>query len=371
LEHVVVSADFWRARTVLVTGHSGFKGSWLCLWLQSMGANVIGYSSGSSSGQATGAKRKGLFELARVGEGMRSLEGDVGDMTGLREVLADYVPEVLIHLAAQPLVRRSYQDPVGTYRTNVIGTVNLLEAVRCTDSVRVVVNVTTDKVYENRELERGYTEDDPLGGSDPYSSSKACSELVTSAYRRSFFGAGGPRPLGLASARSGNVIGGGDWGEDRLIPDVISAALEGRSSLIRNPGAVRPWQHVLNPLSGYLLLAERLWESHDFAEGWNFGPDEGDAKPVGWILERLRELWGEELRWEQDEGAQPHETRYLWLDSSKARSRLGWRPRWDLGRALASIVDWHKAVRDGQDARELVLAQIEAFRTGSAVEAGA
>ena len=225
--------------------------------------------------------------------------------------------------------------------------------------MRAVVNVTTDKVYENRELERGYTEDDPLGGSDPYSSSKAGSELVTAAYRQSFFSEQG---AALATARSGNVIGGGDWGEDRLVPDIVKAALEQRAVRIRNPNSVRPWQHVLNPLSGYLVLAQALHESREFAEGWNFGPDADDAKPVGWIVERLRELWGEELRWEQDAGPHPHETSYLRLDSGKAHARLGWRPVWNLDRALESIVSWHKAVRDGEHPREQMLAQIEQFQ---------
>jgi CDP-glucose 4,6-dehydratase len=355
--NVVMTESFWRGRTVLVTGHTGFKGSWLCLWLESLGAEVVGFSSGSS-GQAAG-RGNTLFERARVGEGVRSLEGDVGDRDAVLEAFGASTPEVVFHMAAQPLVRRSYEDPVGTFETNAIGTLNVLEAVRRGDSVCAVVNVTTDKVYENRELRRGYSEDDPLGGSDPYSASKACSELVTSAYRQSFLAA---RGVGVATARSGNVIGGGDWGADRLVPDLVRGALAGEPVQIRNPNAVRPWQHVLNPLSGYLLLAERLCQSGEYAEAWNFGPDSDDVKPVGWIADRMRERWGEELRWETDAGEHPHETGYLSLDSSKARERLGWRSRWDLERALDSIVDWHKALRDGGDARELVLDQVRAFQ---------
>jgi len=356
---VVLSHDFWRGRKVLVTGHTGFKGSWLSLWLESMGASVVGYASARSVGRAPGSWAS-LFELARVGDGVESADGDVRDRARLEDVMARANPDVVFHLAAQPLVRRSYEDPAGTFESNAIGTVNVLEAARTSGDVRAIVNVTTDKVYANRELDRGYVEDDPLGGSDPYSASKSCSEVLTAAYRSSFFSREGPA---VATARAGNVIGGGDWGVDRLIPDVIRAATEGRATPIRSPGAVRPWQHVLNPLSGYLLLAERLSESRELAQAWNFGPDPEDARPVSWILERLRELWGEGLEWEQDAGPHPHETNYLRLDSSKAAERLGWRPRWGLERALESIVAFHKGVEAGGDARALVLEQIEAFES--------
>jgi CDP-glucose 4,6-dehydratase len=351
LEDLVVNPSFWRARKVLVTGHTGFKGSWLALWLQQMGAEVVGYSSGSPS-------RPCLFDLAGVGDGMESFAGDIRDTERVLEVVADQRPEVVVHMAAQPLVRRSYVDPVGTYATNVMGTVNVLDAARRTD-VRVVVNVTTDKVYQNREWEWGYREDEPKGGRDPYSNSKACSELVTSAYRDSFFGA--DSDVAVATVRAGNVIGGGDWGEDRLIPDIMRAALEGADLHIRNPGAIRPWQHVLNPLSGYLRLAESLWESDEFADGWNFGPEERDARPVKWIIERLSELWGEQIPWTHDGGSHPYETMYLRLDSSKARVRLGWVPRWDLDQALTRIVSWYKALQSGDDLHALSLSQIEEF----------
>jgi CDP-glucose 4,6-dehydratase len=352
VEDVVVDPSFWRSRRVLVTGHTGFKGSWLCLWLQSLGAEVIGYSTGSPSSPC-------MYDLAEVGTAMTSIQGDIRDTEAVRDAFAAHRPEVVIHLAAQPLVRRSYVDPVGTYASNVMGTVNVLDAVRHTEEVRAVINVTTDKVYENREWEWGYREDEPKGGRDPYSNSKACSELVTSAFRESFFGA--DSRVAVATARAGNVIGGGDWGEDRLIPDIMRAAVDRQELMIRSPDAIRPWQHVLNPLSGYLKLAETLWESDEFADGWNFGPEDRDARPVGAILERLSELWGEPIAWRHDGGSHPHEAMYLRLDSSKARVRLGWIPRWDLDQALASIVSWYKAFQSGADLREHSLRQIEAF----------
>jgi CDP-glucose 4,6-dehydratase len=342
---------------VLVTGHTGFKGSWLCAWLQGLGAELTGYSTPPPTDPS-------LFELAGVEKDMRHIEGDVRDRAQLGRVLAEQKPEVVIHMAAQSLVRRSYRDPVETYETNVMGTVNLLEAVRSAGGVRAVVNVTTDKIYENPERRQSFREDEPKGGHDPYSNSKACSELVTAAYRESFFD-GDPGAPALASARSGNVIGGGDWGEDRLIPDVMAAALDGRAVPIRNPDSVRPWQHVLNPLSGYLLLAESLWESHDDAEAWNFGPDEADARPVSSVVERLGELWEGGIEWRRDPGEHPHEAGDLRLDSTKARDRLGWAPNWDLDRALVSVVDWYTAYRSGDDVRDVVLRQIEEFQESS------
>jgi CDP-glucose 4,6-dehydratase len=351
---VAVTANFWDGRRVLITGHTGFKGSWLALWLSALGADVTGLSHGVPT-------EPSLFELARLEDDVRTIAADVRDAGAVRRAVAGARPEVLLHLAAQPLVRRSFREPRETYEVNVMGTVNVLEAVRLAGGVRAVVNVTSDKCYENREWEWGYREDEPMGGHDPYSSSKGASELVTSAYRRSFFAdPDGPR---LASARAGNVIGGGDWGEDRLIPDVMRAAFADAEVEIRNPGATRPWQHVLNPLSGYLALAERLFEDPEAATAWNFGPPEGDARPVGWILDRLDAIWPGGLRWARDAADQPHEARYLKVDSSRARARLGWEPRWSLEQALESIVEWYGALRDGDDMRRMSIAQLEAFQS--------
>ncbi|HEV7163513.1 MAG TPA: CDP-glucose 4,6-dehydratase [Solirubrobacteraceae bacterium] len=350
-----VDPAFWRGRRVLLTGHTGFKGAWLSLWLQTLGAQVTGFSNEIPT-------EPSLYELADVQAGMSaSIEGDVRDVAALAEALAGSDPEVVIHMAAQSLVRRSFAEPVETYATNVMGTVNVLDAVRLHGrSVRSVVNVTSDKCYENREWEWGYREDEPMGGHDPYSSSKGAAELVTSAFRRSFFSdPDGPR---LASARAGNVIGGGDWGEDRLVPDIMSAALAGETVRVRNPNSLRPWQHVLNPLSGYLVLAQALWDSPEHARGWNFGPTEEDARPVGWIVERLAELWPGELRSELDEGPHPHEARYLKLDSSRARSRLGWRPLVELDGTLTSIVQWYRALQAGEDMGAVTRGQIESFQ---------
>jgi CDP-glucose 4,6-dehydratase len=351
LEGVVIDPGFWNSKRVLVTGHTGFKGGWLALWLERLGADVTGFSCGVPTSPS-------LYEAARVGQGVRSIEGDVRDLKAVQRAFAETRPEIVIHMAAQSLVRRSFESPVDTYATNVMGTVHVLEAARRGDGVRVVVNVTSDKCYENREWLWGYRELEPMGGHDPYSNSKGCAELITAAFRASFEGPA------IASGRAGNVIGGGDWARDRLIPDVMNAALERRSVLIRNPDAIRPWQHVLNPLSGYLVLAERLWSSGEYAEAWNFGPDDADTRPVRWLIERLSKSWDEEIEWERDGSENPHEAHYLKLDSSKARARLGWAPRWDLSQALTRVVDWYRAVRDGLDLRKLALEQIAAFQAG-------
>jgi CDP-glucose 4,6-dehydratase len=342
-----VEPAFWAGRRVLVTGHTGFKGSWLSLWLTRMGAEVTGLSHAVPTDPS-------LFELARVGELVETVTADVRDGEAVARAVEAARPEVVLHLAAQPLVRASFEDPRSTYEVNVMGTVNVLDAVRRAGGVRAAVNVTSDKCYENREWEWAYREDEPMGGHDPYSSSKGASELVTSAYRRSF-------GMRLASARAGNVIGGGDWGADRLIPDLMRGALSGTPVEIRNPGATRPWQHVLNPLSGYLVLAQALWDDPDAATAWNFGPAQEDARPVSWIVERLAELWPGELPWTLAAGEHPHEAHYLKVDSSRARTRLGWAPRWDLARALDSIVEWYGALRDGADMRAVTLAQLDGF----------
>ncbi len=351
----IVDPDFWRERRVLLTGHTGFKGSWLALWLQALGARVTGFSSGVPT-------QPSLFELARVGDGMESIEGDVRDARALDDALAVARPEVVIHMAAQSLVRRSFAQPRETYEVNVMGTVNLLDAVRRDGSVRVVVNVTSDKCYENREWEWAYREHEPMGGHDPYSSSKGCAELVTDAFRRSFFCTEGSTRL--ASARAGNVIGGGDWAEDRLIPDLMRAALEGRSVHVRSPESVRPWQHVLNPLCGYLMLAQALWSSPELAGGWNFGPADEDARPVSWIVQRIVARWPQRLRWVENAQAdrpQLHEARYLKLDSSRARSHLGWAPRWGLPEGLDATVAWYRALHAGEDMSAVTASQIDAY----------
>jgi CDP-glucose 4,6-dehydratase len=346
-----VDPAFWRDRSVLLTGHTGFKGAWLSLWLQSLGARVTGLSLD------TPASAPSLYELARVGEGMAgSVACDVRDPEAVTGAMLKAGPDIVIHMAAQPLVRRSFAEPRATYETNVMGTVNVLDAVRVNEGVRAVVVVTSDKCYENREWERGYRESDQLGGHDPYSSSKGAAELVTSAYRRSFFSdPGSPR---VASARAGNVIGGGDWGEDRLIPDIVRAAVTGETLRLRHPGATRPWQHVLNPLSGYLLLAQALYESPDHACAWNFGPDERDARTVEWLARRVSELWPGELRWVADGGPHAHEAHRLRLDSSRARARLGWMPLLDMDRGLEATVAWYEVWRGGDDMREVTLGQI-------------
>jgi len=352
MENLGMNREFWRGKRVLLTGHTGFKGSWLSLWLQDVGSDLYGLALAPPT-------QPNLFTAARVGDGMCSTLGDIRDFETVREAVEECNPEIVIHMAAQPLVRYSYRHPVETYAVNVMGTVHVLEAVRLAGSARVVINVTTDKCYENREWVWGYREDEPMGGFDPYSSSKGCSELVTSAYRRSFLADSG---VGLASVRAGNVIGGGDWAEDRLIPDILRAFERERPAIIRNPGSIRPWQHVLEPLSGYLCLAEQMWDDPmRYAGGWNFGPRDDDVRPVAWIVDRLVQRWGHGASWHHDGSSQPHEAAYLKLEISKARQHLGWAPRWSLELALDRIVDWHKAYLGGADIREKTIAQIEEF----------
>ncbi|WP_322041108.1 CDP-glucose 4,6-dehydratase [Burkholderia diffusa] len=351
---VMIAPSFWSGKRVFLTGHTGFKGSWLTLWLHSLGAEVTGYALAPDT-------KPNLFSLARVDEGIESVISDIRDRGQLLNALRRAEPEVVIHMAAQSLVRASYSSPVETYETNVMGTVHVLDAIRQVHSVRSVVVVTTDKCYENREWEWGYRENEAMGGYDPYSSSKGCAELVTAAYRNSFFNevAYDTHRVAIASARAGNVIGGGDWASDRLIPDIVKAIGAGEIVSIRNPHSIRPWQHVLEPLGGYLLLAERLYvEGVRYAGAWNFGPDDTDAQSVQTIVERMTSRWGDNARWQLDGGDHPHEATYLKLDCSKARARLGWRPRWDLDLTLDKIVDWYKAARDCEDVRTLTLAQI-------------
>ena len=343
--------SFWSARRVLVTGHTGFKGGWLSLWLQVLGAEVTGLSLGVPTTPS-------LYELARVSDGMSAeVEADIRDCQAVDEAIGRLNPDIIIHMAAQPLVRLSFEQPRETFHTNVMGTVNVLDAARRAPALRAIVNVTSDKCYENHGWEWGYRESDPMGGHDPYSSSKGAAELVTSAYRRSFFSdPGGPR---LASARAGNVIGGGDWGAERLVADVVRAGLAGRTLHVRNPGAVRPWQHVLNPLSGYLLLARRMWDCAALADGWNFGPEDADAISVAELVERTRALWGNKPDWTHDPGPHPHEAHHLKLDSSRARARLRWSPPVTLPTAIQSTVAWYDAYSAGEDMRAVTIDQIE------------
>jgi CDP-glucose 4,6-dehydratase len=346
-------SSFWRGKRAFVTGHTGFKGGWLSLWLQSMGAEVHGFALEPPT-------KNNLFTAAKVGEGMASSHiDDIRDANRLRFALQAACPEIVFHLAAQPLVRHSYLHPIDTYSINVMGTVNLFEAVRATPTVKVVVNVTTDKCYENKEWVWGYRENEAMGGFDPYSSSKGCAELVTSAYRRSFLETSG---VAVATARAGNVIGGGDWADDRLIPDFLRAIDSGAPLKIRSPMSSRPWQHVLEPLSGYLMLAENLFsKGTEYAEAWNFGPNDEDVRPVSWIVQRLAEM-NPGFKWECENAPQPHEANYLKLDSSKAKNKLGWQTRWRLQTALKMTMNWYRSWRQGEDARAITINQIAEYQ---------
>ena len=352
-----VALNFWHKRRVLLTGHTGFKGGWLALWLQQLGAEVCGVALDPSSDP-------NLFSEAAVARGLRSEIADIRDLTRVKAIVKDHKPEIVFHLAAQPLVRASYEDPVGTYTTNVIGTVNMLEAVRACDTVRSVVVVTTDKCYENKEWVWPYRETDRLGGYDPYSNSKACAELVVCSYRNSYFPPADFAQHGvtIATARAGNVIGGGDWSKDRLIPDIMRAFADKQPVMIRNPHAVRPWQHVLEPLSGYLKLAQRLVkDGTEFGDAWNFGPYESDAKPVSWIVQQLAHEWGTNVQWQVDDRSQPHEAQMLKLDCSKAAHRLNWRPALSLTEALRLTADWYRRRNNGEDSRSITIEQTGHF----------
>lgn len=359
----VETPQFWRGKRVFLTGHTGFKGSWLALWLQRLGAQVTGYSLAPSTEPSLHALAAASASGAH--EGLQSVVADIRDLERLKKAMADFKPDVVFHLAAQPLVRRSYVDPVETYSTNVMGTVNLLEAVRACSSVRSVVIVTSDKCYENREWQWGYRENEPMGGYDPYSNSKGCSELVTAAYRSSYFNPErySEHGVAIATGRAGNVIGGGDWSEDRLVPDLLHAFGASQSAHIRNPQSVRPWQHVMEPLRGYMMLAEKLFtDGSPWAEPWNFGPNDADTQPVSWIADELVAGWGNGARWHTEaQSGQPHEATWLKLDCSKARQTLGWVPRWDLKRSLSAIVDWQRAWLGGGDMAAVTLAQINDY----------
>lgn len=349
----MVTEAFWRGRRVLLTGHTGFKGSWLALWLTRMGAHVTGFSLPAES--------PSLFEQARIGELVDHIEGDVRDPAAVDAATMRANPEIVFHLAAQPLVRLSYDKPAETFATNVQGTVHVLDACRRVANLKAVVCITSDKCYENREWIWPYRENDPMGGHDPYSASKGAAELVISAYRRSFFQNG----AGIASVRAGNVIGGGDWAADRLIPDIIRALIAGEKPLIRSPHSIRPWQHVFEALGGYLMIAEKLWVGHEWtATGWNFGPADDDTRSVSWIADRICATWGADgwIDGAEGTGAQPHEAKILKLDCAKARSELGWRPTYTLSTAIRCIVEWHKNVAHGAEPRAISLQQLEDYR---------
>lgn len=352
--------DFWKSRRVFLTGHTGFKGSWLAFWLVSMGADVCGYGLKPIT-------KPNLYEALRLDLEMKSVIADIRDLTSVESAMLDFRPDVVIHMAAQPLVRYSYQSPIETYAVNVMGTVHLLDAVRRIPDVRAVVCVTSDKCYENREWVWSYREDEAMGGYDPYSSSKGCAELVTAAYRRSYFHPDqfARHKVAIGSGRAGNVIGGGDWAQDRLVPDIVRAFAAGESLTVRNPNAVRPWQHVLEPLSGYLTLAEHLWnQGVVFGGGWNFGPADSDAQPVHYVVSEISRLWGKGALWQMADEENVHEAHLLRLDSSKARAGLGWRPRWTLEDALEKTVQWYREFYDGQDVQSSTLNQIQAFTSG-------
>ncbi len=349
--------DFFSGRRVFVTGHTGFKGSWLCLWLHLLGAEVTGYALAPPTNPS-------LFEDCRIDGLVRSVIADIRDGDRLTGAMQSAAPDVVIHMAAQALVRESYRSPVETYGVNVMGTVNVLESVRSLPDVKAVLVVTSDKCYENRGWVWGYRENEPLGGYDPYSSSKACAELVTASYRNAFCNPEdqGSHGAALASARAGNAIGGGDWAKDRLIPDCLRAFMDGKPVTIRNPGAVRPWQHVLEPLGGYLLLIQKLCSDRaTYGGGWNFGPDDREARTVEWIVRRICASWEGGAQYDIDSRAHPHEAHYLKLDCSKARSELGWHPRWSTEEAVDKVMEWVDAYRSGTDLREVCFRQIEEY----------
>ena len=351
-----INPTFWAKKKVLLTGHTGFKGSWLALWLVNMGAEVIGYALKPPT-------TPNLFEIAQVSKEITSLTGDIRNLNDLRSTIDHHQPQIVIHMAAQSLVLESYKNPIETYATNIMGTVNVLESTFAANSVKVFINVTSDKCYENNEQLQKYKEDSPMGGYDPYSSSKGCSELITSAYRNSFFSNSTCKSF-VASGRAGNVIGGGDWAENRLVPDIMKEFMSRRPAIIRNPSFIRPWQHVLDPLSGYLLLAEKLWfEGDNFAGGWNFGPNDANSQPVSWVVKRLAELWGKSAQWKISSEPQAHESSVLQLDCTKAKTLLGWNSKLNLEKALDWTHDWYQAYYRKENMPEFTRAQISNYQS--------
>ncbi len=352
-----MNSNFWKNKKVLLTGHTGFKGSWLSIWLKKLGAELIGFSKDIPTNPS-------LFEIARVSEGMTSITGNIEDFTAIQKVLKENKPEIVIHMAAQSLVRKSYEEPVNTFATNVMGTVNLLQAVKKTGNTRVLINVTSDKCYENKDAEKAFSENSPMGGYDPYSSSKGCAELVTSAFRDSFFNLKefDQHECSLSSVRSGNVIGGGDWAKDRLISDIMNSISKRIPTQIRNTRSIRPWQFVLEPLFGYLILAQRMWEEgKKFSEPWNFGPDETDCKSVKWILEKISKEWDDGFSWKEDTRDNPHEAEMLKLDCNKAKKRLGWKTKLDVNETIEWTVNWYKEYFKNSDMKQYTENQIDKF----------
>lgn len=355
VEKEIINSSFWKNKKVFLTGHTGFKGAWLSLWLKTLGAEVCGYSLKPPS-------KPSMFELLNISSEIESIESNIQDLNKLKEVFKNFKPEIVIHMAAQSLVRKSYKDPVETYATNVMGTLNVFEAIKSTNSVQVVLNITSDKCYENLEKNTGYSESDPMGGYDPYSSSKGCAELLTSAYRRSYFGQCNNSNVTLASARAGNVIGGGDFALDRLIPDIVRSILSNEELLIRNPNAIRPWQHVLEPLSGYITLIQKLWDKkNDFTEGWNFGPEESDVKSVEWIINEFSKNWDKKINWKKESNNQLHEAQILKLDCTKAKTKLGWYPQLKIEEGIQITAEWYKAFIRKDNLKDLTLGQIKAY----------
>ena len=357
----MIEEKFWKNRKVFITGHTGFKGSWLCLWLYLLGAEVVGYSLKPPT-------KPSLFEICHIKDLVKSITADIRDGKKLFNELREFQPDIVIHMAAQSLVRVSYREPLKTYSTNIMGTVNLFEGIRKCNTVRAVINVTTDKCYENREWVWPYRENEPMGGYDPYSNSKACSELITSSYINSFFN---PQEyerhkVAIATARSGNVIGGGDWAPDRLIPDCVRSLLKREIILIRNPQAIRPWQHVLEPLRGYLILAQKLYEHGPVYNGaWNFGPEDRDTKSVEWLVNKICDLWGDEAKYKVDKKKHPHEAHYLKLDCSKAKHFLNWQPKWNIEKAIEKVIEWVRAYQKKDNIRKVCLKQIEEYNKNS------
>jgi len=350
-----MNENFWKNKKTLITGHTGFKGSWLTIWLKKLGADIIGFSKSIPTNPS-------LFKISNVENDIKSIIGDVQNYEFLKEIISKNEPEIVFHMAAQSLVIKSYSDPIETFSTNVMGTVNLLYAIKETKKTKVVVNITSDKCYENNESLEGYTEDDPMGGHDPYSCSKGCAELITKSFRNSFFSSNPENNVALSSVRAGNVLGGGDWAEDRLIPDIIRAIKNKESVKIRNPNATRPWQHVLDPLSGYINLAEKLWGNQTiYSEGWNFGPDENEVKPVSWVIEKFNELWKNKINW-SIENNKLHETNNLILNCQKAKSKLGWNPKINTETALRWTIEWYEKYFDGEDMRKVTEEQITKFQ---------